>query len=84
MQVRLFDELEAAEGGVPVPVRGAKQRALLGYCVGMSTSPPTGVLECEEAVDTLRPVTTRFTWPRRWWYSRRCWGTHTAGIPHTV
>jgi DNA-binding SARP family transcriptional activator len=29
MQVRLFGELEAAEGGVPVPVRGAKQRALL-------------------------------------------------------
>src|SRR5579862_8269675 len=29
MQVRLFGELEAVAGGVPVPVRGAKQRALL-------------------------------------------------------
>jgi predicted ATPase/DNA-binding SARP family transcriptional activator len=29
MQVRLFGELEAVDAGVPVPVRGAKQRALL-------------------------------------------------------
>jgi MalT-like TPR region len=29
MEVRLFGELEAVEAGVPVPVRGAKQRALL-------------------------------------------------------
>jgi predicted ATPase/DNA-binding SARP family transcriptional activator len=29
MQVRLFGELEALAGGMPVPVRGAKQRALL-------------------------------------------------------
>ena len=29
MQVRLFGELEAVAAGVPVPVRGAKQRALL-------------------------------------------------------
>ena len=29
MQVRLFGELEAEHAGVPVPVRGAKQRALL-------------------------------------------------------
>ena len=29
MQVKLFGELEALAGGVPVPVRGAKQRALL-------------------------------------------------------
>jgi predicted ATPase/DNA-binding SARP family transcriptional activator len=29
MQVRLFGELEAVAGGVPVPVRGAKQRTLL-------------------------------------------------------
>ena len=29
MEVRLFGELEALESGVPVPVRGAKQRALL-------------------------------------------------------
>jgi len=29
MQVRLFGALEAEQAGVPVPVRGAKQRALL-------------------------------------------------------
>ena len=29
MQVRLFGELEVLAAGVPVPVRGAKQRALL-------------------------------------------------------
>ncbi|MGO9782878.1 MAG: AfsR/SARP family transcriptional regulator [Streptosporangiaceae bacterium] len=29
MEVRLFGELEALDGGAPVPVRGAKQRALL-------------------------------------------------------
>ena len=29
MEVRLFGELEALDGGVPVPVRGARQRALL-------------------------------------------------------
>ena len=29
MEVRLFGELEALDGGVPVPVHGAKQRALL-------------------------------------------------------
>ena len=29
MRVRLFGELEAVAAGVPVPVRGAKQRALL-------------------------------------------------------
>src|SRR6202035_1595659 len=29
MEVRLFGELEALADGVPVPVRGAKQRALL-------------------------------------------------------
>src|SRR5580693_5242575 len=29
MQVRLFGELEVLAGGVPVPVRGVKQRALL-------------------------------------------------------
>jgi LuxR family maltose regulon positive regulatory protein len=31
MEVRLFGELEAVAGGVPVPVRGAKQRALLAW-----------------------------------------------------
>ena len=29
MEVRLFGELEAVAAGVPVPVRGAKQLALL-------------------------------------------------------
>jgi hypothetical protein len=29
MQVRLFGELEAEHAGVPVPIRGVKQRALL-------------------------------------------------------
>jgi hypothetical protein len=29
MEVRLFDELEALDGGVPVPVPGSKQGALL-------------------------------------------------------
>ena len=29
MEVRLFGELEAVAAGVPVPIRGAKQRALL-------------------------------------------------------
>ena len=29
MQVRFFGEFEALDGGVPVPVRGAKQQALL-------------------------------------------------------
>ena len=29
MEVRLFGVLEVLEGGVPVPVRGGKQRALL-------------------------------------------------------
>jgi DNA-binding SARP family transcriptional activator len=29
MQVRLFGELDAEHAGVPVPVRGVKQRALL-------------------------------------------------------
>jgi pimeloyl-ACP methyl ester carboxylesterase len=29
VQVRPFGEFEAAEGGVPVPVRGAKQRTIL-------------------------------------------------------
>jgi DNA-binding SARP family transcriptional activator len=29
MEVRLFGELEALQGGIALPVRGAKQRALL-------------------------------------------------------
>ena len=47
MEVRLFGELEALAGGVPVPVRGAKQRALLALLAllalrGGSRSAPTG------------------------------------------
>jgi DNA-binding SARP family transcriptional activator len=29
VQVRFFGEFEAVEGGVPTPVRGAKQRTVL-------------------------------------------------------
>jgi len=44
MEVRLFGELEALDGGVSVPVRGAKQRALLALwrSSGGSRSAPTG------------------------------------------
>jgi DNA-binding SARP family transcriptional activator len=38
MQVRLFGELEAEHAGVPVPVRGAKQRALLALRPGQPVS----------------------------------------------
>src|SRR5579859_6690228 len=38
MQVRLFGELEAAPAGVPVPVRGVKQRALLALRPGQPVS----------------------------------------------
>ena len=38
MEVRLFGELEALDGGVPVPVRGAKQRALLALQRGQPVS----------------------------------------------
>ena len=31
MAVRLFGELEALEGGVPVPVRGIRSRACPGH-----------------------------------------------------
>jgi hypothetical protein len=34
MEVRLFGKLEALDGGVPAPVRGAKQRALLALQPG--------------------------------------------------
>ena len=34
MEVRLFGKLEALDGGVPTPVRGAKQRALLALQPG--------------------------------------------------
>ncbi len=38
MQVRLFGELEAEQAGAPVPVRGAKQRALLALQRGQPVS----------------------------------------------
>jgi DNA-binding SARP family transcriptional activator len=34
MEVRLFGKLEALDGGVPAPVCGAKQRALLALQPG--------------------------------------------------
>ena len=45
MDVRLFGQLEAADGGVAFAVRGAKQRALLALlarCIAASRSAPTG------------------------------------------
>ena len=41
MEVRLFGELEALDGGVPVPVRGAKQRALLAL-LALQRGQPVG------------------------------------------
>ncbi len=38
MEVRLFGKLEALDGGVPTPVRGAKQRALLALQPGQPAS----------------------------------------------
>ena len=44
MEVRFFGEFEAIEEGVPLPVRGAKQRAILALLAlqGASRSVPTG------------------------------------------
>src|SRR5246127_2868477 len=41
MEGRLFGELEALDGGVPVPVRGAKQRALLAL-LALQRGQPVG------------------------------------------
>ncbi len=38
MQVRLFGEFEAEHAGVPVPIRGVKQRALLALHRGQPVS----------------------------------------------
>src|ERR1700683_5159308 len=38
MEVRLFGELEAVQEGVAVPIRGAKQRALLALHLGKPVS----------------------------------------------
>ena len=44
VEVRFFGEFEAVQAGVPVPVRGAKQRALLALLALQrgSRSVPTG------------------------------------------
>ena len=39
MEVRFFGEFEAVDGGVPVPVRGAKQRAVLALLALQRGSP---------------------------------------------
>jgi predicted ATPase/DNA-binding SARP family transcriptional activator len=49
MQVRLFGELEAWAGGVPVPVRGAKQRALLALLALQRGQP----VSADRLIDTL-------------------------------
>ena len=43
----------------------ATARVWHGYCVGMSTHPASGVIECEAAVAALRPAATGFAWRRR-------------------
>ena len=44
MEVRFFGEFEATEGGVPVSVRGTKQRAVLALLALQHGGPsaPTG------------------------------------------
>src|SRR5271169_5267401 len=49
MQVRLFGELEAEQAGVPVPVRGAKQRALLALLALQRGQP----VSAERLIDVL-------------------------------
>ena len=49
MEVRLFGELEALDGGVPVPVRGAKQRALLALLALQRGQP----VSADRLIDTL-------------------------------
>ena len=49
MQVRLFGELEALAAGVPVPVRGAKQRALLALLALQRGQP----VSADRLIDTL-------------------------------
>src|ERR1700730_13640208 len=49
MQVRLFGELEALAAGVPVPVRGAKQRALLALLALQRGQP----VSAERLIDML-------------------------------
>ncbi len=49
MEVRLFGELEALDAGVPVPVRGAKQRALLALLALQQGQP----VSADRLIDTL-------------------------------
>ena len=49
MQVRLFGELETVAEGVPVPVRGAKQRALLALLALQRGRP----VSAERLIDVL-------------------------------
>ncbi len=49
MEVRLFGELEALDGDVPVPVRGAKQRALLALLALQRGQP----VSADRLIDTL-------------------------------
>ncbi|HEY1921044.1 MAG TPA: BTAD domain-containing putative transcriptional regulator [Streptosporangiaceae bacterium] len=49
MQVRLFGELEAEQAGVPVPVRGTKQRALLALLALQPGRP----LSADRLIDVL-------------------------------
>ena len=48
------------------PELEATAHAWHGYCVGMSSSPAAGVIECEEAVAALRASDDRVAWRRRW------------------
>jgi hypothetical protein len=50
MEVRLFGELEAVAGGVPVPVRGAKQRALLAL-LALQRGQPVSADRLSERLD---------------------------------
>ena len=50
MEVRLFGELEALDGGMPVPVRGARQRALLALLALQRGQP----VSADRLIDLLR------------------------------
>src|ERR1700739_4610906 len=50
MEVRLFGELEALDDGVPVPVRGARQRALLALLALQRGQP----VSADRLIDILR------------------------------
>ena len=53
MEVRLFGELEALDSGVPVPVRGAKQRALLALLALQRGQPVRQVPVGQALIDPL-------------------------------